>query len=505
MMLLSHPQGVFLVFPFLILYALFRLFAVSQIKLSVLKEKITLSKSAFLFLILSLSISLLLSAYWWLPYFDQGGYMISATYSLNDVSRLSPSMLEVILLRPLNRLVPSFSFEGFSAYTTVIGFIVPLLALVGIVNHVKNKFVIFFSAATLISFAFAIGSNFPLSIYEFCFKNVPLFNGMRAPYRFLTFACFSISILATFGVAALLKKPSKRIGRILMVLAVCALVTFSIGIETYQGFSTFTLSQDQKDGMNWLSTNGGDSVMVPYPRDTMIQLDLDHYAVNPWYYSSLTGVTTISGGSTEHATRGDSSFTLKDLQNDTSNYYGIRYVVFDYNYLNYYTPGTLKSVNSLYRYMMNESTKYELVWIEDNVTIFENTEAYPKFYLSSTTQNGNSLYSSSVNYEEVNPQKYQVHISAVADNSSLIFIQSYFPNWVAKDSATGQIIKAEPNIDNFCTFNLNKGEHTLIVSYTASLRELIGITVSGLTLAICLLLLSYSMYKRHQSRHGVAY
>lgn len=122
--------------------------------------------------------------------------------------------------------------ENFWELTGYIGVIALLLSFFALTLK-RNKFVYFFAGLAIFSILFSLGKYFPL--YYFFYKFIPLINMFRIPSRMLFMYSFSIAVLSGMGINSLMdaikknknKDFLKKILRILLILSIIGIVTFS--------------------------------------------------------------------------------------------------------------------------------------------------------------------------------------------------------------------------------------------------------------------------------------
>jgi hypothetical protein len=483
--ILSYPQAILLVGTFITFYALFRLLWIKHSRTN--EVYISSRRSArhtFWVIFGSLLIGLLLSMYWWLPYLQELSSMSQIAFSISEINLRSSNVIEVLILRTFPFNIPSFSLSGISIYTTIITLVIPVLAFFGLSCSFKNKYGMYISLSGLICLTLAMGISSP--IFIFAFSYVPFFNSIRQPDRFLLYASLCFALLAGFGVKELLTRFRTKIKR-LLILIICSLIILNSCFEMYRGFSTYELGDDQKNAMTWLATNAKGSLIIPFPQRGWLQIDDENdRIVNPWYYTSLTKARTLNGGSTMHSVRNNTSLTVDQLIDEKSNLYCMNYLVFDNNLIKYFDQSSRESVTSAYD-RVSTSNKFVKVWAEGNVVIFKNTQAFPEIYLRyADTSTGKPCYSlDNASIDQINMQMYKIRVNATQP-SLLIFAQSYFPNWVAEDIKSGDIIRAQSTSEEYCAFQIDKGEHEFIIYYESTLQQDISSLVSISVLFLCL-------------------
>jgi len=478
--ILVHPQASILTTSFLLLYILFRFILLKTKKIG--KGAGSDISHTFCIVVTSLFLGLLLSTYWWLPFLSERTFMSGVKFTIKEVRGFSLDIVEALTLRPLPPNIPSFYVEGITTYITMISIIIPILASIGMVLSWRNMHVQFFSISGLIALTLAMGANSPIPLFLLAFEYIPFFNGIRTPGRFLLYASFSCALLAGFGIKELMNQLLRKRRKLsaILVFSTITLMIISIGVEMSRGYSTFDLTNDQKRAMKWLAEKNNPT-LLPFPSAAWIIINEEKESVvNPWYYFCLTKTRTLKGGLGNY--RPNYRLNYRPPLDETIDILGIEYILFDWNYLRYVDESSLKKVNKIYALVMS-SKKFVLVWKEGNVEIFQNTKAFPKIYLQS--KQSKQFFFDNISFSSITPEKYKVNVK-LEEPAYLIFTQSYYPKWVAKNVTTGSIIRAEPFYGGHCAFPLEKGEYELIIYYEKSPQDKIGITISILTLITCL-------------------
>lgn len=148
------------------------------------------------------------------------------------------------------------------------GAIAFLLALFGLFKS-KNKLKYVFLASGVVTALFSLGKFFPL-LNEPMFKYVPYFNKFRTPEMWLIVTVTSFSILAAFGLDALIKtskKSANKLKDITLPLAVAAAVTL-----VFMFGSTSMLSFEKEGEIATIAQQNNVSADNPQVRNQIKQL-----------------------------------------------------------------------------------------------------------------------------------------------------------------------------------------------------------------------------------------
>lgn len=170
------------------------------------KEKI----NAFLFLFLTLGITLLLNLYWILPILGQIGTaqnMISSVTHSNWGSSLTNcfrlighwAFSDGHLGKPY---YPYASMFLTNPVLTVSLLIAPVLAFGSLLLHPRKKEILFFSLIAIVSLLFSVGVDLPLGgAYNWMLIHIPFFIAFREPTKFLMVITVAYSVLIGFTTA----------------------------------------------------------------------------------------------------------------------------------------------------------------------------------------------------------------------------------------------------------------------------------------------------------------
>ena len=380
-LILTHPQAFpILIGPFIFAYCLFEI-----IIRSLLGNRTDVAKCAIR-IFASLMIGLLLSAYWWVPMIQEMDLFHSRSFSLEETIRYTPSFLELITFRPPHWNSPSTAIGAISSPPILaIRFFVPLFALLALIFLHRNKYVIFFSITGLTAIALGMGVYSPIPLFPFAFENIPFFDGIRTPVRFLAFASFAFSVPAGLLMARIFSRLKNRNMHTLVLIMASLLVIANVYEETQRAFQTFDLEPSQKEAMSWLSEQ--ESGRLAYlPFRTWANTPETRNIVYPWNYVHLHKKEVLGGGAPFYQLQNTADFlsiVKSKLHNEKINsiklldVLGVKYVVLDGNYPNYLEEGLYKTVHS----DLESSDDFEEVWSGGNVTIFKNLNAFPRVFL----------------------------------------------------------------------------------------------------------------------------
>lgn len=376
-LLLTHRQVVILLGSLVALYMLFLLIRLIRGETSSRSRRV-ITGAKFLS---PFVIALLLSAYWWLPFWAERDFL-AGTYR-------SFSLVQGYSLSAVGSLTFWARYELTESYSKILAFFPLFLALFALVFERKNGNVMFFSVTSLIFITLSMGSNFPILLYEFAHKYVPFFNGIGTPARFLFAAAFSLAVLSGFSVKYLIAPFHVR-KRLVIVSLVALVLLAGVYGESSRIFDTWDMDTSESKAMAWLAKQEGGRI-VSLPIENWVWSETrgtrcgPHAGgqVNPWTLTYLHQKESLTGGIQNLQFRPTHDFrgiVHKQVNqglvshNHLLDVLGTRYVVLDGYYI---TKGLLATVFS----DLTESDKYEEVFHSGNVAIFRNNEAFPRIFL----------------------------------------------------------------------------------------------------------------------------
>jgi hypothetical protein len=381
---LTFPQLLpLLVGPFLVLYIIFRVWWERYRGREYLRTITISSLAAF-------GLSLLLSAFWWLPLISEIRYSYNTCFSIASAAEYSATFLQAVTLRPSMFCSPSSGFGAAgSPLLEILRFIPVILVLLGIVLNRRNKYVCFFSVSILIAVLLAMGPDSPLNVFGFAHRYIPLFDRLRTPVRFLLFASLAYAVLIGFCVHAIVERlghlhPGKPrvIGvSFLVLLLVSVIIVGNTWQETRTGFSTFSLSGDQKNALDWLAEQeDGDYRIADPPFDAYGYDANGGYIIRPTYWTYLHGKETVYGPGLSTAVKYTAG-VLESLNTDIErgpfdmsqwlSLFNVKYVILD-------------KTNPLSSNIILDDN-FEKVWTSETIDIYENHFLKPRVFSFSDT------------------------------------------------------------------------------------------------------------------------
>ena len=145
---------------------------------------------------------------------------IGSSRSFAQVERYSAELADFVSRDPRH---------GLEAFVFV-GWLVPLLALLGVVVHRRTRLGLLLGVAALLPMVLALGANLPG--YETLWETVPGLDVTRVPGRLMVIACVALAGLAALGLEWVLQE--KR--RLLVVGAALALLAIDLraGVTAYR-------------------------------------------------------------------------------------------------------------------------------------------------------------------------------------------------------------------------------------------------------------------------------
>ncbi len=129
--------------------------------------------------------------------------------------------------------------KSFTSGPHYLGAIAFVLALIGLIHYRKKIKYVFFGVGAL-TLLFSLGNNF-LLLNEFAFNYIPLFDKFRVPETWLIATVFCYSVLAVYGIEALLdlaqeKKESLKKLYLPLGIALALGLLFSLGSNSLLSF-----------------------------------------------------------------------------------------------------------------------------------------------------------------------------------------------------------------------------------------------------------------------------
>lgn len=382
-LILSNPQAVVLIGPFVFAYCLFKTLKRPSPK----NFRMLVKKEIAIFA--PLIIGLLVSAYWWFPMIFERGLFHSMEYSLESTIPYTYSFFELITFRLSGINIPAtFGIEGIQSFPVLIlRLFIPIFALSALIFFRRNRYVLFFSITSLIAITLGMGVSSPIPLFTFTFEHIPFFDGIRTPSRFLMFASFAFSVLAGFASMKLLRVGKSRAN--LANLFVAGLIILAIIGPVYgesrEAFQTFELNPSQRGAMSWLSKQEGGR-LVPLPWATWVDTPETGCIISPWNYVHLHEKEVVRGGAPIRALQNTANlleifrpklYNEKISSVELMDILGVKYIVLDGNY-----PKQLpeERFNIVYA-DLESSDDFEKVWSENNVIIFKNLNAFPRIFV----------------------------------------------------------------------------------------------------------------------------
>ncbi len=147
---------------------------------------------------------------------------IGSSRSFAQVERYSADLADFVSRDPRHGL-ESFVF---------VGWLVPLLALVGLVFHVTRT-TVFLACSALVVCLLALGANLPG--YETAWETLPGLGTTRVPGRLMPIACLAIAGLAAFGLAELARHMEhKALGAAAVATLALVAIDLRAGVTAYR-------------------------------------------------------------------------------------------------------------------------------------------------------------------------------------------------------------------------------------------------------------------------------
>jgi hypothetical protein len=378
---LTFPQAFpLLVGPFLALYVILRIWWERQRGVEYLK-KITITSVA------TFCLSLLLTAFWWLPLISEIRYSYATSFSVEAASESSATFLQAITLRPGLCCSPSSAYgSAGSIFLEILRMLPFILVLLGIILNRKNKYVWFFSASILIAILLAMGPDSPINVFGVAYRYIPFFTRLRTPVRFLLFSSLAYAVLIGFCVYGITEQLRHMHLRKLRCFGISLLIPVLVSLiivgntwqETRTAFSTLTLPADEENALAWLrDTEDGDYRIADPPFDPYVY-DTEAgygYIIRPTLWTYLHGKENVFGPGTSLAVKYTAS-ELESLNTDLQrgpfdmsewlSIFNVKYVFLD-------------KTNPLSSNVILDEN-FELVWTSKTIDIYENHALKPRIF-----------------------------------------------------------------------------------------------------------------------------
>lgn len=134
---------------------------------------------------------------------------------------------------------PFFGLANSRGIVGSIGFLAVIMAVFGVIRHLKNNIDCrFWFGALIVSFVLATGDSTP--VFRLAYE-LPLFNLFRAHGRLMMIVSIATAVLATFGLASLQRKALSLATRSSVVIAfsgmVLGLLLWTVSGQLYQTYS----------------------------------------------------------------------------------------------------------------------------------------------------------------------------------------------------------------------------------------------------------------------------
>jgi hypothetical protein len=380
-----------LVGPFLVLYIILRIWWERHRGPEYLKSITITSLAAF-------CLSLLLTAFWWLPLISDIRYSYATSFSAEAAGESSATFLQAVTLRPGLCCAPSSAYGSAGSIFLELLRILPfILVLLGMILNRRNKYVWFFSASVLIAVLLAMGPESPINVFGLAHRYVPFFGRLRTPVRFLLFTSLAYAVLIGFCVQSITERLQRMRLRKLRSLSVPFSITLLVSLiivgntwqETRTAFSTFTLPPDQKNAIDWLADReSGDYRIADPPFDAYVYDAKAGYILRPVFWTYLHGKETLYGPGLSMAVKYTAN-ALESLNTDIQrgpfdvsqwlSIFNVKYVLLD-------KTNPLSS-----NVLLNKD--FERVWPSDTIDIYENHAVKPRvFSVTPTDEHLISLY-----------------------------------------------------------------------------------------------------------------
>ena len=402
--------------------------------------------------------------------------------------------------------------------------IIPILAFVSLlfVNQLKNlqikKNILFFTFLALIGAFLAKGSNPPFGeIYLWLFNNFPGMNLFRDSTKFYVLIALSYSILIPFSITEIYKrlKTMRSMRRaahylpgLFVLLVVCYLLllikpailgqlggTFKakevpqdyIQLKGFIGnqdefFRTFWVPKKQRFG--FFTNNYPAISSEAFVTDSVCQepfCSLKEEMPEEWGEECLTN---------DRCYVRELSYFLNPKTAEALSLMAIKYVIVPFD-----SEGEIFLAERKYNQQQRKEVEEFLdtiFWLKkidvtDKVAVYEMPSHKDHFFVPEKEIN-------SIDWTMINPTKYIIHISKIAQPFNLVFSETYDELWQAK---IGETIISSREWNNLNNFSINQaGDLEITIEFTAQKYVYLGGIISILTLLFSFGSLGYFWLKK---------
>jgi len=379
-LILTHRQIVILLGPLVIFYMLF-------LFIRLIRSHATPIITAIRFFS-PLVIALLLSAYWWLPFWAEREFLSSTSFSLSSSEPYSPSVINSLTFWARHELEASWRL--------LLSFLPVTLAFLAPILEARNRTVIFFSLMAIVFITLSMGTNSPIPLYGFAFRYIPFVDAIRTPARFSLAAGLSLAVLSGYAIRYLVAQLNSQ--KALIAVSVIALALFA-GVFG-QGsalFKTWDLNPSENAAMAWLAKQE-DGRLVSLPRTIWCHSEArGGRHVNPWLLTHLHEKETLNGSIPN--LQFEPSVVLRRVMrrqlyqglvshNNLLDILGIRYLALD----GYYASQIPENLLTVIHNDLTENDKFEEVFHSGNVAIFRNKKPFPRIFLQKNIDKASNLF-----------------------------------------------------------------------------------------------------------------
>lgn len=446
-------------------------------------------------LIIPLGISICINAFWLLSAFLYGDPIddLGSVYSsFNAVEFFSFATLEqsLSLLHPL---WPEniFGKVGFMKPEFIIIPIIAFSSLLFIHKEQKEKrmIILYFALVGLIGAFLSKGANDPFGeVYLWLFGNIPGFVMFRDPTKWYLLTILSYSVLIPFALLnvsgqlsrikyALISKNASLIVGLLFISFWVFTIREAILGQLGGTFQSSEISQEYKELEEFISKdeNFYRTFWVPATQ---------RFGFSSEIHPSISGRDFIYDYNpyavVDYLKKNNS---LQQLQESA-----VKYVIVPYD-----SEGEIFLRDREYderQYKMTIARLSEINWLEriegfGRVAVFEIPS--PKGHFWSPSEN------LKINYHYINPTRYKVRITGANQGDSLIFSESYDPQWYVRringnysdKHGMNRTISSNPYDKKLNSFTLDEGgSYELEVFYLPQKYVNIGLLISGVTVIV---------------------
>lgn len=302
-------------------------------------------------------------------------------------------------------------------------YLLPLIALSGVVFIKKSRSILWILALILISIPMAVATNQGVfaSAYAWAYDHVPLFSMFRGSYKFIQVYILALSVLLVYLLVSLRNTTVRN------VIAVVG--TALIILNAFPFFTRQLFQEDSKireipsyyyDAEKYFRNDGSSFRIFLLPAQYFAVYDWGKISANPEILFNKGLVMRQAGSSEEESNKIalDAYAYLFNKDYDSFEYLmrtlNVKYILqrndFDWSYY--------KEISQPPEVVADALSKYKKVATFGKLDLYQiNSEYLPL------------INSNTVTFEKINSVKYKIYLEHVSSIQDLSFLESFDTNW----------------------------------------------------------------------------